>query len=202
MEPRWQMQARAVGTTFLLTTLFWFGVGGWLYMRQTGSHIPAPASLAAPPANAQDGPDWRIPVAGVRFDQLTDTFSQSREDGARRHDALDIMAPRGTLVTAAAPGTVEKLFTSADGGNTIYIRSADRRTITYYAHLDSYVPGLAEGQRVNAGAPLGRVGTTGNASPDAPHLHFAVWHTAPERQWYEQASPVNPYDLLRPGTAR
>jgi len=197
MEPRWQLQARAVGTTFLLTTLFWFAVGGWLYMRQTGSLVTAQTGQADADANALAGGNWRIPVAGVRFDQLTDTFSQSREDGARRHDALDIMAPRGARVIAAAPGTVEKLHLSAEGGNTIYIRSADRRTITYYAHLDSYAPGLTEGQRVNPGDPLGRVGTTGNASPDAPHLHFAVWHTNPARQWYEPASPVNPYDLLR-----
>lgn len=197
MEPRWQLQARAVGVTVLLTTLFWFAVGGWLYMRQTGSLATAPTGTGARPQAQGTRPPLRIPVAGVRFDQLTDTFAQSRENGARRHDALDIMAPRGTPVLAAAPGTVEKLFVSAEGGNTIYIRSADRRIITYYAHLDGYAPGLAEGQRVNAGDPLGRVGSTGNAAPGAPHLHFAVWLTSPGRRWYEQATAVNPYDLLR-----
>jgi murein DD-endopeptidase MepM/ murein hydrolase activator NlpD len=137
-----------------------------------------------------------IPVAGVRRDQLVDTFSQARAQGARHHDAIDIMAPRGTPVIAAAAGRVEKLFLSKDGGNTVYVRSPDGRRIYYYAHLDHYAPALAEGVALPQGAPIGVVGSTGNADPAAPHLHFAVWMTTPERKWWEEAVALNPFPLL------
>ena len=119
------------------------------------------------------------------------------------HDAIDILAPLDTPVVAAAPGTVEKLFVSKPGGNTVYVRSADRRTIYYYAHLSRYAPGLREGQVLERGDPVGFVGYSGNASPTAPHLHFAVMLTDPERKWYEGSRPVNPYPLLagRPAAA-
>ncbi|WP_305095888.1 M23 family metallopeptidase [Croceibacterium aestuarii] len=136
-----------------------------------------------------------IPVQGVKPDDLGDTFSDVR-GGARLHEALDIMAPRGTPVLAAAAGTVEKLFKSEAGGNTIYVRSPDRRTIYYYAHLDRYAPRLAEGQAVSEGEVLGAVGSSGNASPDAPHLHFAIIQTTPGSDWWEPATAIDPYPLL------
>jgi len=137
-----------------------------------------------------------IPVAGIKAGQLTDTFNDSRGGGSRLHEALDIMAPRGTPVIAAAAGTVEKLFHSDAGGNTIYVRSLDRKTIHYYAHLDHYAGGLREGQAVKQGEVIGAVGSTGDASPDAPHLHFEIMQTTPEAKWYEPASDVDPYPLL------
>jgi murein DD-endopeptidase MepM/ murein hydrolase activator NlpD len=136
-----------------------------------------------------------IPVAGVKQGQLLDTFTQARA-GGRVHDAIDIMAPEGTPVLAAAPGTVEKLFFSdGGGGNTIYVRSDDKHWNYYYAHLASYAPGLAEGQRLRQGQIIGRVGHTGNASPEGPHLHFAINRMAPGQRWW-QGDPVNPYPLL------
>lgn len=135
-----------------------------------------------------------VPVAHLRRDQLVDTFTQSRGEG-RPHDAIDIMAPRGTHVLAAAAGTVEKLFFSDRGGKTIYVRSPDGSRIYYYAHLDSYGPGLSEHQAVEQGDMLGTVGSTGNADPAGPHLHFAVHAMGPGEKWY-QGSPVNPYPLL------
>jgi murein DD-endopeptidase MepM/ murein hydrolase activator NlpD len=116
--------------------------------------------------------------------------------GERRHEALDIAAPAGTPVIAAAEGRVEKLFRSDDGGNTVYIRSADRRTIYYYAHLQGYSPDLEEGKPVERGQRLGTVGATGNADPSAPHLHFAIMRTAPDAEWWEPATAINPYPLL------
>ena len=136
-----------------------------------------------------------IPVAGVKASALLDTFSDSRLDG-RVHDAIDIIAPRGTSVVAAAAGTVERLFTSKLGGTTVYVRSPDRRVIYYYAHLDSYAPGLAEGQSLAAGAPIGFVGSTGNADPAVPHLHFAISITAADATWNDPTTAVNPYPLL------
>lgn len=136
-----------------------------------------------------------IPVLGVTPTALANTFSQSRADGERRHDAIDIPAPAGTLVVAAAPGTVEKLFRSDDGGNTIYIRSRDGGLVYYYAHLRGYARGLREGSRVETGTPLGSVGSTGNADHAAPHLHFAVHRLARGERWW-RGRAVNPYPLL------
>ncbi|HLL59842.1 MAG TPA: M23 family metallopeptidase [Allosphingosinicella sp.] len=137
-----------------------------------------------------------IPVAGIRADQLLDTYTQARAGGRRVHDAIDIMAPHGTPVLAAAPGVVEKLFLSKGGGGiTAYIRSNDGRWIYYYAHLEEYAPGLQEGQKVQRGERIGTVGSTGNASPSGPHLHFAIHQMAEGEDWHD-GSPVNPYPLL------
>ena len=137
-----------------------------------------------------------IPVAGVKPDQLVDTFTQARAGGARVHDAIDIMASTGTPVIAAAPGKVEKLFFSEGGGGiTAYVRSDDGRWNYYYAHLNAYAPGLREGQRIERGAPIGTVGATGNANPAGPHLHFAINRMNPGEKWW-QGTPINPYPLL------
>lgn len=149
---------------------------------------------ARPVSRAQTG-RLVIPVDGVSAAELTDTFSDSRGDGERSHDAIDIPASRGTPVVAAAPGVVEKLFTSDAGGLTVYIRSEDRRWIYYYAHLQRYTRDLAEGDRVRAGTMIGRVGSTGNARADAPHLHFAVMRMGNDEGWWE-GEAVNPYPLL------
>lgn len=138
-----------------------------------------------------------IPVKNIRPGDLTDTFSDSRAGGQRLHEAIDIMAPKGTSVVAAAPGTVEKLFRSDAGGLTIYVRSNDRETIHYYAHLDEYAEGLKEGQKIRRGQRIGTVGSSGNASDEAPHLHFAILQTSPDAEWWEPANAVNPYPLLR-----
>ncbi|QNN66033.1 M23 family metallopeptidase [Sphingomonas rhizophila] len=137
-----------------------------------------------------------IPVAGVKPSELTDTFTAARAGGARRHDAIDIMAAQGRVVIAAAPGTVEKLYNSVGkGGITAYIRSDDQLWTYYYAHLSAYAPGLHEGQRMRRGDAVGYVGYTGDASPDAPHLHFAINRMAPGERWW-QGTPINPYPLL------
>lgn len=135
----------------------------------------------------------RIPVEGIAPSELVDTYDVPR--GSRRHEALDIMAPTGTPVVAAAEGSVEKLFLSDDGGKTIYLRSNDGATIYYYAHLDAYAPGLEEGEFVRAGQRIGTVGATGNADPAAPHLHFAVMQMSPDESWWE-GTPRNPYPLM------
>ena len=148
-----------------------------------GSATVGPAGLA-------------IPVAGVKADQLFDTYTQARAGGARVHDAIDIMAPEGTPVLAAAPGKVEKLFYSEGGGGiTAYVRSPDDLWSYYYAHLQGYAPGLTEGQDVRRGQLIGRVGYTGNANPEGPHLHFAINRMRPSEKWW-QGSPINPYPLL------
>lgn len=158
----------------------------------TAASPDTPLLLENVPASAVNG--LLIPVAGVRRTDLTDTFTQSRSEG-RVHDAIDIMAPRGTPVVAANDGKVMKLFTSKPGGLTVYQFAPEGKIVYYYAHLDSYAPGLAEGQWLHRGDPVGFVGSTGNASAEAPHLHFEIGVLGPEQHWW-QSRPINPYGRL------
>ena len=151
-----------------------------------------PARAASPtpaPAGA-----LLIPVAGVEARQLSDTFTESRAAG-RPHEAIDIMAPRGTPVLAVADGKVEKLFLSKPGGLTVYQFDTAEKLAYYYAHLDRYAPGLAEGQPLKRGEVVGFVGSSGNANPAHPHLHFAIFELGPEKRWWEGRA-INPYPLL------
>ena len=140
--------------------------------------------------------DLEVPVEGVDDDDLHDTFSDRRGIG-RVHEALDIMAPRGTPVVAVEDGTIAKLFLSEGGGGmTIYQFDPSNQFEYYYAHLDRYASGLREGQQVRRGQVIGYVGSTGNASPTAPHLHFGIYRLSPERQWWK-GEPINPYSVLK-----
>ncbi|HEY0179759.1 MAG TPA: M23 family metallopeptidase [Dokdonella sp.] len=169
-------------------------------------HAPAAAAADAVPAAASGGarppgvPDsvpveavsgLLIPVQGVKAADLVDTFTHARSEG-RVHDAIDIMAPRGTPVLAAHDGTVVKLFDSKRGGLTVYEFDPTRQVVYYYAHLDRYAPGLVEGQTLHRGDVLGFVGSTGDANADAPHLHFELQILGPEKQWW-RATSINPY---------
>ena len=157
------------------------------------------ALTSARRAFAVDHDGLVLPVEGIAPSQLVDTFNASRS-GGRSHNALDIMAPRGSLVVSATDGVVERLHHSSLGGTTAYVRSDDGAWVYYYAHLDSYAPGLEAGQPVRRGDPIGRVGSTGNANAAWPHLHFAVYRMAPGARFY-QGQAVNPYPLLA-GNAR
>ena len=140
------------------------------------------------------GRNLQIPVAGVAAKRLVDTFNDARAVG-RRHDAIDIMAPRGTEVRAVDDGTIAKLFTSKAGGLTIYQFDPTQTFSYYYAHLDGYASGVAEQQPVKRGQLLGYVGSTGNASDEAPHLHFAIARLGTDHAWWK-GDPINPYPLL------
>lgn len=157
----------------------------------------APATAAATQSVIATPPSaigMLLPVAGIKPEQLTDTFNQAR-GSERRHEALDIMAARGTPVMAAVDGKVEKLFTSKQGGLTIYEFDPAATHAYYYAHLDRYAAGLVEGMPLKRGDVIGYVGSTGNASPEAPHLHFAIFELGPEKHWW-QGTAINPYPLL------
>ncbi|UZW55799.1 M23 family metallopeptidase [Sphingobium sp. JS3065] len=180
----------------------WAGIGlavllGAAFLKFCVRIVPAdaPGPLGSSQPAAADAGPLLIPVAGVPPTALSDTFTQARASGARPHDAIDIMAARGRAVLAAADGRIEKLLWSEEGGRTVYQRSPDQRRIYYYAHLDGYAPGLAEGQAVRRGQRIASVGSTGNADPAAPHLHFAVHEMAPGEAWHG-GRPVNPYPLL------
>lgn len=158
--------------------------------------LPPVAVSPAPLANELDITSLRaraltIPVQGTTAPQLNDTFTQARAGGVP-HDAIDIMAPRGTPVLAVDDGRIAKLFLSKAGGITVYQFDPNSRYAYYYAHLDRYVDGMTEGAPVSKGQVIGYVGSTGNAAPDAPHLHFAVFKLGRERNWW-QGIALNPY---------
>jgi len=145
-------------------------------------------------ANAPAPGKLMVPVDGIKLAEIKDNFDQPR-GAERHHEALDIMAPKGTKVFATADGKVAKLFTSKPGGLTIYEFDPTEKYAYYYAHLDRYADGLKEGADIKRGDLIGYVGTTGNADPNAPHLHFAVFELTPEKQWWK-GTPVDPYPLL------
>ncbi len=137
-----------------------------------------------------------VPVQSVAPAQLADSYLQARAGGERAHEALDIAAPRGTPVLAVEDGRIAKLFLSRPGGITVYQFDPAGEFAYYYAHLDRYEAGLAEGMQVRKGQVIGYVGSTGNASPEAPHLHFAIFRLDPQRQWW-RGTPINPFGVWR-----
>ncbi|HKW47983.1 MAG TPA: M23 family metallopeptidase [Gemmatimonadaceae bacterium] len=136
-----------------------------------------------------------LPVAGVRPDQLADSFEEPR-DGTRRHRAIDILAPRGTPVLAADDGHVLRVSWNSAGGNTVYATDSESRVVYYYAHLDHYHEPIAAGMPLAKGDTIGFVGTTGNAPKDIPHLHFQVMRM-PHDGKYWNGEPINPFPILR-----
>lgn len=169
--------------------------------------LGAPPATAAPAAGADTGDvvptatelaelhaEMAMPLAGIRAADLPDTFLESRGDHV--HHALDIPAPRGTPVLSATPGRVLKLFTSQAGGLMVYAADSSERFILMYAHLDAYAPGLRDGQPLARGQTIGVVGTTGNAPPNLPHLHFAIARPGNVARWWT-GTPVDPRPLLQ-----
>jgi len=197
---------KVIGTgllTAFVTSMFWI----WFYNFMPEPRPSVSRSGPVVTVKPENGPPvvvaeqvqvrpsgLALPVVGIKPDQLVDTYDAARGAG-RRHDAIDIMAGEGTPVIAAADGTIEKLFNSVRGGTTIYERSPDQKWVYYYAHLSAYAPGLAEGQQVKRGQVIARVGHTGDASAEGPHLHFAINSMAPGERWWN-GTPINPYPLL------
>jgi murein DD-endopeptidase MepM/ murein hydrolase activator NlpD len=136
-----------------------------------------------------------IPVQGIQARDLRDSYTEPRGGGSRSHEALDIPAPRGTPVLAAAAGRILRKYQSKDGGNMIYATDATEKFILMYAHLDRYADNLTDGMTVRRGDVIGYVGTTGNAPPDVPHLHFALARASDIRDWW-RGTPINPFPLL------
>ncbi|MCC2655673.1 MAG: peptidoglycan DD-metalloendopeptidase family protein [Panacagrimonas sp.] len=163
--------------------------------------LPLPDGVLSQPIAERLRPSLplEVPVPQVSREDLVDSFDDRRETD-RRHEALDIPAPRGTPVVAVDDGEVVKLFPSKPGGLTVYQFDRTRSVAYYYAHLDHYAEGLEEGRLVRRGEVLGAVGSTGNADPAVPHLHFGVFELGPERQWWK-GRPIDPLPLLI-GTSR
>ncbi|HEX3128066.1 MAG TPA: peptidoglycan DD-metalloendopeptidase family protein [Thermoanaerobaculia bacterium] len=165
--------------------------------------MPTPASPApTPQPGAAESPDLRqrnlvLPVQGITPEKLQNTYDDSRS-GGRVHEAIDILAPRNTPVLAVEDGRVAKLFTSKQGGLTIYQFDPTEAYAYYYAHLERYADGVKEGVVLRRGQVIGYVGTSGNAPPETPHLHFAIFRLTPEKRWWE-GDPINPFAILGGG---
>jgi peptidoglycan LD-endopeptidase LytH len=187
-------------------TLAWFTFQLQSVVDTPARIVPAPATsqrASTPPATVLVDADvvelrrrrLPIPVQGIPASSLVSTFHQTR-GGNREHEALDILAPRGTPAVAVEESRVEKLFTSDRGGLTVYLFDMSGTYCYYYAHLDRYADDLKEGDVVPRGHIVGYVGTTGNAPPETPHLHFAVFKLGPEKRWWE-GTPIDPYAIWR-----
>jgi murein DD-endopeptidase MepM/ murein hydrolase activator NlpD len=158
------------------------------------------SSATAPMMSSHDVDELRerrltLPVQGTKREQLRDTFHEKR-GASRRHEAIDILAPRNTPVFAVEDGEIAKLFVSVAGGITIYQFDPDEEYVYYYAHLEKYAEGLKEGDDIKRGQIIGYVGTTGNAPRDTPHLHFAIFKMTEDKRWW-QGTPIDPYSVLR-----
>ena len=155
---------------------------------------PPPDPVPEAPIAELAARDLVVPVEGIAPDALVRSFDEAR--GGRRHEAIDILAPRNTPVMAIEDGTVARLFYSKAGGITLYQFDPTGRYCYYYAHLERYADGLAEGQELRRGQVIGYVGTSGNAPKETPHLHFAIFRLAGAKRWWE-GTPIDPYDVLR-----
>lgn len=155
------------------------------------------------PANSGDAIDdlrdrhLRLPIDEAQIESMKGNFDEHRAgEGGHVHEAADLLAPRNTPIHAVEDGTIAKLFLSKAGGRTIYQFDPSKRFCYYYAHLERYADGLADGQAVTRGDVIGYVGTSGNAPPNTPHLHFAIYVLGPEQHWWQGAA-VDPYLVFK-----
>lgn len=164
-----------------------------------GSVVQTSASVAAIPDAAllAHVGSLYFPVAGMDSTRLDDSYDAPRDGGARKHNAIDIMAPRGAAVLAVQDGRVLKLSNNPKGGIALYTTDLDEQFVYYYAHLDRYHARVYAGRPLMRGDTVGYVGTTGNAPPNLPHLHFQVMRMPPDKRSFTMGEPVNPFPLLR-----
>jgi murein DD-endopeptidase MepM/ murein hydrolase activator NlpD len=159
-----------------------------------------PAALSLPVFENDPIADLRqrrleMPVQDAPREALRDSFDDAR-DGTHKHEAIDMLAPRNTPVVAVEDGIIAKLFYSVPGGITVYQFDPTASYAYYYAHLERYADGLAEGAHVTRKQVLGYVGTSGNAPKDTPHLHFAIFKLTDKKQWW-RGTPIDPYRVLK-----
>ena len=169
-------------------------------LKETPPAVTAPEASTTPAISVNPFADLRqrnltLPVQGIKKEELRNTFNEAR-GGTRRHEAIDVLAPRNTPVLAVEDGKIAKLFVSQAGGITIYQFDPSEEYVYYYAHLERYADGLEQGDKVKRGEVIGYVGTTGNAPRDTPHLHFAIFKMTDEKRWWE-GSAIDPYSVLR-----
>ncbi len=114
-----------------------------------------------------------FPVPNKDFNSISSFFGDPRDGGRRRHEGVDVFAPRGTPALAVGPGRVSLTGTNRLGGKVVWVTDTQKGYNYYYAHLDSQL--VRPGMRVNAGDTIGMIGNTGNAATTPPHLHFGIY---------------------------
>lgn len=167
----------------LATAVTLWAIGGGL----RAADDPAVAELRAK--------HLRFPIEHANLAVLKGSFAEVHN--GHPHEAIDILAPRGTPIHAVEDGTVAKLFESKPGGHTIYEYDPTGKYCYYYAHLDRYAEGLHDGDTVRRGEVIGYVGTSGNAPPDTPHLHFTIFELKEPKRWW-QGRAIDPYLVFGP----
>jgi murein DD-endopeptidase MepM/ murein hydrolase activator NlpD len=135
----------------------------------------------------------QIPVEGVDSSRLRDSFLNSR-GRHRKHLAIDIGAPKGTPVVAAADGEIVRLRREKRGGISLYQKDKSGKYLLYYCHLSKYTKGLKVGEKVEKGDVIAHVGATGHAS--GPHLHFSITRLPEEDDDFKAGVAINPYLLF------
>jgi peptidoglycan LD-endopeptidase LytH len=183
--------------TPLATTSVWDSIS-LASMPPAPDPAPAATDTASQPTTlelAVLSASLEVPVSGVARSELRDTYAEARTGHV--HHAIDILAPRGTPVVSATAGRLLKLFNSKAGGIMVYATDTSERFILLYGHLDRYADGLSNGMLLARGQLIGYVGTTGNAPPGTPHLHFGILRGNPVKSW-SRGTPVNPYLLFVP----
>jgi peptidoglycan LD-endopeptidase LytH len=176
-----------------IITLLLAGVAMTMLMTGRPAAVSPPGEVLRASVVAGGSESIVIPVAGIAKSALRDDFAAIHS--GHPHHAIDILAPRGTRVLAAVDGTIRKLFESHDGGLTIYEFDLAAERSYFYAHLDAYASNIVEGMRVRQGDVIGYVGTTGNAPPGTPHLHFAITILPPDKAW-SKGEAIDPYPIL------
>jgi hypothetical protein len=175
-------------------------VDGIALPRVTGDAVPAAhvkgETIGADAVAELRRQDLKLPIDDAEVDEMKGDFAERRGGGSRAHEAVDILAPRHTPIRAVDDGSIARLFQSKAGGTTIYQFDPEQRFCYYYAHLQRYAAGLSEGMKVSKGDIIGYVGTTGNAPPNTPHLHFAIFQLTDEKRWWD-GKPVDPYLIFR-----
>ena len=161
------------------------------------SQVALATVASLPSADAAAVGSLYFPVAGYDGKPLADSYEDARDGGDRRHNAIDIMAPRGTPVLSVQDGRILRLSKSSKGGITVYATDLEERFVFYYAHLDRYYTNIYAGKPLLRGDTLGYVGTTGNAPANTPHLHFQMMRMPADRKYWN-GEPINPYPFLRP----
>jgi peptidoglycan LD-endopeptidase LytH len=192
----WRAMRRSSSVCFILSAQLLL-IGFVLYFSRLaeppGHRAEAPGERNEFGANPSKAPTIGLPFRNLKAADLRDSFNELHH--GHRHEAIDIMAARGTPVLAVVDGKIEKLFVSKAGGNTIYEFDNSHTYCYYYAHLDRYADGLSEGTQISRGTLIGYVGSSGNASPNAPHLHFAIYRLGAKPRWWKGV-PMNPYPIL------
>jgi murein DD-endopeptidase MepM/ murein hydrolase activator NlpD len=172
-----------------------------------GSGAVPPPATAASPAEADAETIARtavselqarrldVPIAAVDRRALPDTFDD-RRGTPRRHEAMDLPAPRDTAVVAVEDGTIARLYEGTEGGTGVYQLDPSGAYAYYYAHLDRYADGLEPGQAVTRGQVLGYVGTSGIVPAERPQLHFAIFALSEARRWWDGIA-IDPRAVLQ-----